>query len=168
MARINVNPTRMELTKLKKQLATSVRGHKLLKDKQDEMVRQYMLLIKKNRALRLEVEEELNKVMKTFAVANLNAGSLGVNEALMIPSKSLELSLSEKIIMNIHVPVINTYDDQRKIDLTYDFAQTPSNLDSSVLELSNLLPKLVKLAEIEKTCDMLAVEIEKTRRKLML
>ena len=166
MARINVNPTRMELTKLKKQLATSVRGHKLLKDKQDEMVRQYMLLIKKNRALRLEVEEELNKVMKTFAVANLNAGSLGVNEALMIPSKSLELSLSEKIIMNIHVPVINTYDDQRKIDLTYDFAQTPSNLDSSVLELSNLLPKLVKLAEIEKTCDMLAVEIEKTRRRV--
>ena len=79
MARINVNPTRMELTKLKKQLATSVRGHKLLKDKQDEMVRQYMLLIKKNRALRLEVEEELNKVMKTFAVANLNAVSLGVN-----------------------------------------------------------------------------------------
>lgn len=166
MARINVNPTRMELTKLKKQLATSVRGHKLLKDKQDEMIRQYMLLIKKNRALRLEVEEELNKVMKTFAVANLNAGSLGVNEALMIPSKSLELSLSEKIIMNIHVPVINTYDDQRKIDLTYDFAQTPSNLDSSVLELSNLLPKLVKLAEIEKTCDMLAVEIEKTRRRV--
>lgn len=166
MARINVNPTRMELTKLKKQLATSVRGHKLLKDKQDEMVRQYMLLIKKNRALRLEVEEELNKVMKTFAVANLNAGSLGVNEALMIPSKSLELSLSEKIIMNIHVPVINTYDDQRKIDLTYDFAQTPSNLDSSVLELSNLLSKLVKLAEIEKTCDMLAVEIEKTRRRV--
>ena len=166
MARINVNPTRMELTKLKKQLATSVRGHKLLKDKQDEMVRQYMLLIKQNRALRLEVEEELNKVMKTFAVANLNAGSLGVNEALMIPSKSLELSLSEKIIMNIHVPVINTYDDQRKIDLTYDFAQTPSNLDSSVLELSNLLPKLVKLAEIEKTCDMLAVEIEKTRRRV--
>ena len=166
MARINVNPTRMELTKLKKQLATSVRGHKLHKDKQDEMVRQYMLLIKKNRALRLEVEEELNKVMKTFAVANLNAGSLGVNEALMIPSKSLELSLSEKIIMNIHVPVINTYDDQRKIDLTYDFAQTPSNLDSSVLELSNLLPKLVKLAEIEKTCDMLAVEIEKTRRRV--
>ena len=166
MARINVNPTRMELTKLKKQLATSVRGHKLLKDKQDEMVRQYMLLIKKNRALRLEVEKELNKVMKTFAVANLNAGSLGVNEALMIPSKSLELSLSEKIIMNIHVPVINTYDDQRKIDLTYDFAQTPSNLDSSVLELSNLLPKLVKLAEIEKTCDMLAVEIEKTRRRV--
>ena len=166
MARINVNPTRMELTKLKKQLATSVRGHKLLKVKQDEMVRQYMLLIKKNRALRLEVEEELNKVMKTFAVANLNAGSLGVNEALMIPSKSLELSLSEKIIMNIHVPVINTYDDQRKIDLTYDFAQTPSNLDSSVLELSNLLPKLVKLAEIEKTCDMLAVEIEKTRRRV--
>lgn len=166
MARINVNPTRMELTKLKKQLATSVRGHKLLKDKQDEMVRQYMLLIKKNRALRLEVEEELNKVIKTFAVANLNAGSLGVNEALMIPSKSLELSLSEKIIMNIHVPVINTYDDQRKIDLTYDFAQTPSNLDSSVLELSNLLPKLVKLAEIEKTCDMLAVEIEKTRRRV--
>ena len=166
MARINVNPTRMELTKLKKQLATSVRGHKLLKDKQDEMVRQYMLLIKKNRALRLEVEEELNKVMKTFAVANLNAGSLGVNEALMIPSKSLELSLSERIIMNIHVPVINTYDDQRKIDLTYDFAQTPSNLDSSVLELSNLLPKLVKLAEIEKTCDMLAVEIEKTRRRV--
>ena len=166
MANTQVNPTRMELTKLKKQLATSVRGHKLLKDKQDEMVRQYMLLIKKNRALRLEVEEELNKVMKTFAVANLNAGSLGVNEALMIPSKSLELSLSERIIMNIHVPVINTYDDQRKIDLTYDFAQTPSNLDSSVLELSNLLPKLVKLAEIEKTCDMLAVEIEKTRRRV--
>lgn len=166
MARLNVNPTRMELTKLKKQLATTIRGHKLLKDKQDEMIRQYMLLIKENRALRLEVEKELALVLDTYHKATLMSNEASIEEALMVPSKSLKLDISDKTIMNIHVPVIGVSEESNKIDLTYGFAFTPSLLDSAVLDLSKLLDKLVRLAEIEKTCDMLAVDIEKTRRRV--
>lgn len=165
MAKLNVNPTRMELTRLKRLLQTSVRGHKLLKDKQDEMIRQYMLLIKENRSLRLEVEKELENVLSTFHKAAIKSSADGLAEALMVPSNKLQLQLDEKSIMNIHVPLIKTSENQ-KVDLTYGFAFTPSELDTSVLSLSTLLPKLVKLAEIEKTCDMLAVEIEKTRRRV--
>lgn len=165
MAKMNVNPTRMELTRLKKQLATSTRGHKLLKDKQDEMVRQYMLLIKQNRNLRIELEKELSGVFNTFDKAKVQLSRQAMMEALMVPSKSLNLELSDKIIMNIHVPVIKTSTDD-VIDLTYGFSFTPSELDKSVIDLSKILPKMVELAEIEKTCDMLAVEIEKTRRRV--
>ena len=165
MARMNVNPTRMELTRLKVQLDTSVRGHKLLKDKQDEMVRQYMLLIKENRALRMEVEAELSSILKVFKKANDKTSEAAMAEALMVPSKSIQLKISEKSIMNINVPVIKVNEDPT-IDLTYGFAFTPPELDTSVIELSKILSKLVKLAEIEKTCDMLAVEIEKTRRRV--
>lgn len=165
MARLNVNPTRMELTRLKKLLTSSIRGHKLLKDKQDEMVRQYMLLIKENRRLRLEVEESLADVMKTFASASLKSSQTSLQEALMVPSKSIDLEISDHTIMNMHVPAFKI-DENSKIDLTYGFAFTPSELDTAVLKLSSLTPKLIKLAEIEKTCDMLAVEINKTRRRV--
>ena len=146
MARANVNPTRMELTRLKKELSTASRGHKLLKDKQDEMVRHFMSLIKENRQLRMEVETELKNISDTFNSARLKMSYAGLMEALMVPS--LEVVTNESV------------------DITYGFAFTPCELDDSVLKLSGLVEKMVKLAEIERSCDMLAVEIEKTRRRV--
>ncbi len=165
MARINVNPTRMELTKLKKQLATTTRGHKLLKDKQDEMIRQYMELIKKNRLMREEIEQAMKGIIETFQNARLKMSYEGVMEALMVPTKNIALDVSSKSIMNVNVPVIN-FSDQGEIDLTYGFAFTPSELDKSVIDLSTLLPRLIELAQIEKTCESLSREIEKTRRRV--
>ena len=165
MARANVNPTRMELTRLKKELSTASRGHKLLKDKQDEMVRHFMSLIKENRRLRLEVEGELKNISDTFNSARLKLSYAGLMEALMVPSQNIEIETKSKTIMNITVPSLEVKTNE-SVDITYGFAFTPCELDDSVLKLSSLVDKMVKLAEIERSCDMLAVEIEKTRRRV--
>lgn len=166
MALMNVNPTRMELTKLKNGLATASRGHKLLKDKQDEMIRQFMLIIRHNQALRKEIESELARIMKKFSAAQLTMSYAGLMEALMVPSKRAELSVKTKTIMSIKVPTVEFAADDGEIDLTYGFVFTPSELDGAILSLSKLLPKMIELAQVEKTCDMLANEIEKTRRRV--
>lgn len=165
MASMNVNPTRMELTRLKKELATAKRGHKLLKDKQDEMIRQFMNLIKNNRELRMEIENELSVISSTFNSARLKMSYAGLMEALMVPSQNIQIETSSRTIMNMNVPSLKVKTSD-STDITYGFAFTPCQLDSSVLKLSNLVSKMVKLAEIEKSCDMLAGEIEKTRRRV--
>lgn len=165
MALGTVNPTRMELTRVKRQLSTAKRGHKLLKDKQDEFVQRFMEIIKENRALRLEVEEELAKIMKKFISAKQKMSFEGIVEALMVPSNTASLSTSSRTVMNIKIPTIQ-YEAKDKIDLTYGFAFTHPDLDDAIMKLSKLLPKMIKMAELEKACDMLAKEIEKTRRRV--
>jgi len=162
---MRVNPTRMELTRLKRQLATAKRGHKLLKDKQDEMIRQFMLLIRKNRSLRIEVEEALSQIMKKFSMAKLKMSRVGMIEAMMVPSQATTIEVGSKSVMNIRIPTIK-YETQKAIDLTYGFAFTPSELDQSIIDLSHLLPKMIELAQLDKSCDMLSKEIEKTRRRV--
>lgn len=165
MASKFVNPTRMELSNLKKRLKMAQRGHKLLKDKQDEMVRQFIMIIRTNQALRKLVEKELTRIMHEFASARLHMSDAGIMEALMVPSKDAKINVASKTIMNVKLPTVE-FIDQGEIDLTYGFAFTPSLLDSSVIALSTLLPKLIQLAELDKSCDMLAKEIEKTRRRV--
>jgi len=165
MALTRVNPTRMELSRLKRQLTTAKRGHKLLKDKQDEMVRQFMLIIKQTKALREEVEKELIEIIKDFSNAKLKISKEAVYEALMVPSKAAQVEVGIKNIMNIKIPTV-TFVDNGEIDLTYGFAFTPSEFDGAVLRLSKILPKFIELAGLEKACDMLASEIEKTRRRV--
>lgn len=165
MALTRVNPTRMELFRLKKQLAIARRGHKLLKDKQDEMVRQFMLIIRETRALRIEVEKQLAAIIARYDKARLKARRETILEALMVPAKALHIQAGSKTVMNIKLPTVS-FADEGKIDLTYGFAFTPGDLDRAVLALSELLPRLVKLAELEKQSDMLAQEIEKTRRRV--
>jgi len=155
----------MELSRLKRQLSTAKRGHKLLKDKQDEMVRQFMLIIRRNRELRIEVEEKLSQIMKSFASAKLKMSYEGIMEALMVPAKDAKIEVGSKNIMNIRIPSVS-YTDEDNIDLTYGFAFTPSELDGSIIALSRLLSKLIELAQLEKSCDMLANEIQKTRRRV--
>ena len=163
-----INPTRMELTNLKRRLGTAVRGHKLLKDKRDEMVRQFMIYIRRNNDLRQKMEAHLLAVSKNFSKARAEMGYLSMSEALLYPARSAEFEVGEKNVMSVDVPTI-TYTGATEEDTTevpYAFAFTSSYLDSSVMDLTKYLPELLELAEVEKTCNMLADEIEKTRRRV--
>lgn len=168
MTKLNVNPTRMELTRLKKQLATAKRGHKLLKDKQDELMRQFILLIRKNNKLRQEVEDELHAAMADFVLADAALNDAFIEELFILPSEKVELDLLEKNIMSVKVPVMNfNYDGQvDEAPLEYGYLNSNAELDRSIDRFEEILPKLLELTEVEKTCQLMATEIEKTRRRV--
>ena len=164
---IRVNPTRMELTRLKKRLKTAVKGHKLLKDKRDQMVRQFMLYIRRNRELRAEVEEALGRDMKRVAVASARMGGADIGEALLSEAAgTVSVTVGERNIMGVTVPAFASQGGGQLTGLPYSFAFTSAELDGAVLDLADLMPKLIELAQVEKTCSMLADEIEKTRRRV--
>jgi V/A-type H+-transporting ATPase subunit D len=167
--RLNVNPTRMELTKLKKRLVTATRGHKLLKDKQDELMRQFIDLVKKNNQFRKEVEKELEESFKNFVMARAVLSSEFLEEAIIYPREKISVDVKKKNIMSVNVPVMNfkkeLEEDSGSI-YPYGFVSTSSELDNALEKLYNILPKLLELAEIEKSCQLMADEIEKTRRRV--
>lgn len=156
----------MELRRLKTRLKTAVRGHKLLKDKSDEMVRQFMLYIKENKRLREETEQELSDALKSFMLARAVTSDAVIEEAVALPAVKTRLKTSQKNVMSVDVPVFEVVEDETKDLYPYSFASVTAELDSSISTLTALLPKLLKLAEVEKTCNMLADEIEKNRRRV--
>ena len=169
MAKLNVNPTRMELTRLKKKLATSTRSHKLLKDKQDELMRQFINLVKYNNTLRAEVEGQLEGSLKDFVMVRAVMSSEFLEEAVAYPKEHISVEVGEKNIMSVNVPVMNfkrqLEGDEGSI-YPYGFANTSSELDDAIAKLYGILPKLLELAEVEKSCQLMADEIEKTRRRV--
>ena len=168
MARLNVNPTRMELSKLKKKLVSARRGHKLLKDKRDELMRQFMNLIRENRQLRTEVETAIKEANKYMAVAGSVMQREVLETALMLPKQEVELEVIEKNVMSVYIPEFKTkYRSGDSNDIySYDMAFTSIDLDGAVSSLSAVFPKMIRLAEIEKSCQLMADEIEKTRRRV--
>lgn len=166
MAKLNVNPTRMELRRLKTRLKTATRGHKLLKDKSDEMIRQFMLYVRENKRLREEVEGELQASLKSFMLARAVSSDAVIEEAVLMPSTHVGLTTSSKNVMSVDVPVFDIVEGEVSDLYPYSFASVSSELDTSISSLTTLLPKLLKLAEVEKTCNMLADEIEKNRRRV--
>ena len=167
MAQLKVNPTRMELTRLKKRLKVAARGHKLLKDKRDEMIRQFMKIIKQNKVLRLEVEEELLAAQREFTLAGMSMDGTSMEEALMSPAVRFAFQTSRQNIMSVLVPRIEFVEAPLEMSYNpYGFIGTSFALDLSVKKLAGVFAKMIKLAETEKTCNMLADEIEKTRRRV--
>ena len=168
MAILNVNPTRMELSRLRKRLGTATRGHKLLKDKQDELVRQFILLVKKNQELRKKMDSSLQKGMKEYVLASSVIPDHVLEEAFSIPFNKVSLDVQTKSIMNTEVPVLNTMyqEDSDVDDFSYGFVSTTSELDLSLDYLGSILPLMLQLAEIEKTCQLIAKEIETTKRRV--
>lgn len=168
MVKLNVNPTRMELTRLKKQLTTASRGHKLLKDKQDELMRRFIRLIKKNDQMRTQVEEALQQAMQNFSMADALLNDKYLEELLAVPKEKVTLDVIEQDIMSVTVPVMNFSHDRSLADgpLEYGFLNSNDELDQSILKFTEVLPKLLELTEIEKTCQLMAKEIEKTRRRV--
>lgn len=167
MAIMKVNPTRMELTRLKNRLKVAVRGHKLLKDKRDEMVRRFMQFIRENKALREQVEKELGVALNSFTMASLSMSEEEINAALLAPARKGEIEVSLENIMSVNVPKID-FEEQEVVSSFYPYGMlgTVGELDVAVDKLASVLPSLVKLAQLEKTCNMLADEIEKTRRRV--
>lgn len=164
--RLNVNPTRMELTRLKKQLTTAARGHKLLKDKQDELMRQFILLIRKNNELRQTVEKEIQQAMNDFVRAKSVIEESFIDELFALPAEDVTLTVVEKNVMSVKVPIMNFHYEGREKPLEYGYLHSNAELDRSIDRFTQLLPMLLKLSEVEKTCQLMAEEIEKTRRRV--
>lgn len=164
MALLNVNPTRMTLLGLKKQVVTASRWHKLLKDKRDGLMKQFMAIIKEARELRHDVEKEMWAILKSYLLAASVMDSISLEWCLAFPDSKLNLSVTTKNIMSVHVPEFS-FEVWGSL-INYWFAQTSWDLDVSLKKLEKLLPKLLKLAEIEKKAERLAEEIEKTRRRV--
>lgn len=166
MTRLNVNPTRQEARVLKARLKTSVRGHKLLKDKSDEMIRRFSLLIKENKRLREEVEGELASALKNFSSAKAIMDEREFEEAFLMPSAEVKIECGTGSVMSVPVPEIKMEETSASSLYPYNFTTVTSQADYSVEVLVKLLPKLVRLAEIEKSCNLLAEEIEKNKRRV--
>ena len=158
----------MELSKLKKKLVSAKRGHKLLKDKRDELMRQFMGLIKENRQLRAEVEEGIKEANRYMAVAGSVMQREVLETALMLPKQEVELEVGEKNVMSVYIPEFQPKfrTDNTNDIYSYGTAFTSIDLDGAVSALSSIFPKMIRLAEIEKACQLMADEIEKTRRRV--
>lgn len=168
MASKQVNPTRMELTRLKSKLVTAVKGHRLLKDKRDELMREFLDLVRENMALRLKVEEGIRQANVNFVIAKAGMSQEALREALMAPKQEVTLMEDVKNVMSVNIPVFDykTRTADPNDIYSYGFAFTSSDLDGAVKSLADILPDMLRLAEVEKSCQLMAAEIEKTRRRV--
>lgn len=168
MTELQVKPTRMELSRLKKRLLTSTRGHKLLKDKRDDLMKKFLELARENMKLRTEMEEKISRVYDGFIIAGASMEDAVLQEALMLPQYQVSTDVKSRNIMGIHVPDFQFTDTAKKGNdiYPYGFAFTSGDLDASVEALQDVLPLLLKLAQVEKTVQLLAEEIERTRRRV--
>lgn len=167
MASTNINPTRMELTRLKGKLKTARRGHKLLKDKRDELMKQFLEIVRRNKELRAQVEEGLGDAAAAFTVASAVMSPEVLEQSLLYPKQSVELSVGQKNVMSVLVP---TYEFKTRSDsadiYSYGFAQTSGELDAALDKLGKVFRQMLELAQVEKTMQLLASDIEKTRRRV--
>ena len=168
MASTTVNPTRMELTRLKGRLKTASRGHKLLKDKRDELMRRFLEIMRENKRLRAEVEAGLAKANLSLAAASAAMSPEMLEQALLYPKQSVALSMEFQNIMSVNVPLYSfkTKNDDPSEIYPYGFAQTSGELDDALAELALVFQQMLELAQAEKTIQLLAEEIEKTRRRV--
>ena len=168
MARLNVNPTRMELSRLKNRLKTSMRGHSLLKNKRDDLMKKFLEQVRRNKALREQVEQMIMGVYDGFAIAGAVMSPNMLEEALMLPKEQVELDITSQNVMSVDVPVFHfsrSADEEEDIS-PYGFTYTSGELDDSVAALKKVLPLMLELAQMEKSAQLLAEEIEKTRRRV--
>ena len=169
MAKLNVNPTRMELSKLKIRLKTAVRGHKLLKDKQDELMRQFIDMIKKNKKLRERVEGMLQNSFKDFLLSRGVMSDEMLENAIAYPKEKIGVEVKKKNIMSVNVPqmtFVKENEGNQGMIYPYGYVQTSADLDDAIDGLSSVMDNLLELAEVEKACQLMADEVEKTRRRV--
>lgn len=168
MAKLNVKPTRGELNRLKERLELASRGHKLLKDKQDELVRQFIVLIKQNNEMRKSVEDKLVGVMQEFALAKAMTNDKMVNEMFSVPTKEVGVYLNTESVMNVRVPkfFIDVSQNTSEQDMGYSYLVSNSGMDDVLVAIESAMQEMLDLAEVEKTAQLMADEIEKTRRRV--
>ena len=170
MTRLNVTPTRMNLNTLKKRLATSKRGYKLLKDKQDELMRQFLEKIRENKRLREEVEADLKESSKGFLMASSFMSPEFLEEAVSFPTQKIGGDIKVKNVMSVRIPQmefkIDKGGNENASMYPYGLAQTSADLDLAIKGLNKVMDKLLTLAELEKSTQLMADEIEGTRRRV--
>ena len=168
MAELNVNPTRMELARIKKSLAVATKGHRLLKDKRDELMRQFLNIMREAKELRETMEEGLRNANKSLAIASSLLQREVINSALLLPKQEVMLDVSKRNIMSVDVPVFSTKmrTSAQSDILSYGYAFTGGDLDFAISSLASVLPQMLRLCELEKSAEMLAGEIERTRRRV--
>ncbi len=168
MATTQINPTRMELTRLKKKLGTAVKGHRLLKDKRDELMREFLDLVKVNMELREKVEQGIKNANRNFVLAKAGMSDEELRTALMAPKQEISLITNKKNVMSVDIPVYDfkTRSADKNDIYSYGFAFTSGDLDYAVDSLQEVFKDMLKLAEVEKSCQLMAAEIEKTRRRV--
>ena len=168
MANTAITPTRMVLNQLKGRLKTARRGHKLLKDKRDELMRQFMDVVRRNKELRTKVEQGLTAAFASQQVASSIMSPEMMEQALLYPRQSVELDVTYKNIMSVNVPRyrFQTKNNDPSEIFPYGFAQTSGELDDALEKLAQVFQDMLELAEVEKTMQLLAEEIEKTRRRV--
>ena len=161
---LDVNPTRMELTRLRTRLALARRGHKLLKDKRDELMRQWLGIIEEVRELRFSIEKEFQSIVERFMLARASAGSHQTEQELLMSSKNVSVSVSKRNIMSVYVP---EYTMEISGDIIpYGYVNTSGEMDIALKSFEKFLGNLLRLAEREKMLQLLAMEIEETRRRV--
>lgn len=165
MAAIQYKPTRMELSNLKKRLKTAVRGHKMMKDKRDELVRRFIILARRNKTLREETEAKLAAAMQNFVLARAMMSAPAIEEALMYPARGIEVEAEKQTVLSIPVPKLSMNTEEGFV-YPYGFSTTGADLDGAVQAIAEVLPLMLELAEVEKSTSRLADEIEKTRRRV--
>ena len=168
MAELRVNPTRMEMKKLQARYQTARKGHKLLKDKRDELMKQFLDVVREDKKLRERVELALDKFYRGFCVASASGNPKLLEEALLCPKNEASLSVSYQNVMSVTVPVfdMNLSGEHLGDGLNYGFAFTSGELDTSIRELNGILGDILRMAELEKRAQLLAEEIERTRRRV--
>ena len=168
MASATINPTRMELTRLKGRLKTAVRGHKLLKDKRDELMRRFLETVRQNKELRLRVEQALSRAYADFSLASAESDPKMLEEALICPKKECDLAVDYQNVMSVTVPSFSMRIREAGGSDSYNYgmAFTSGELDAALRELNGITEDLLRMAELEKTAQLLAEEIERTRRRV--
>jgi V/A-type H+-transporting ATPase subunit D len=163
---VKINPTRMELKRVKERLKTAVRGHKLLKEKSEEMIRQFTALIKKNKALREELEGALSAALKKFMLAKSLTDEKKLAQAIALPAVKYQVACDKKSIMNVMVPQMEIIKTGSEGIFPYSFVGITGELNEAIGAITSLLPKMIELAGVEKACEMLAEEIQKNKRRV--
>ncbi len=168
MASSQIIPTRMELSRIKDKLAVARKGHKLLKDKRDELMRQFLIMVRENMELRKHVEEGIRQANINFIVAKAGMDAETLNTALMAAKQKVTLGVSTKNVMSVNIPVfdVKTKTASETDIYSYGYAFTSSDLDGAIKSLADIRDDMILLAEKEKACKLMAAEIEKTRRRV--
>jgi len=161
---LDVNANRMELLRLRRRLSLARRGHKLLKDKRDELMRQWLGLIDEVKNLRLEIEKEFQSILERFVLAKAGKGAYQTEQELLLPSKKIEVSVERRNVMSVNIPEYTSVVSNKIIP--YGYLNTSGEMDIALNNFDKFIDKLLKLAGKEKMLQLMALEIEETRRRV--
>ena len=161
---MNVSPNRMELLGLRRRLAVARRGHKLLKDKLDALIQEFIAVVREVQELRRSVESRLELAYGKALRASGSMAPEALDAALSAPASVLDIRVKEINLMSVRMARLQS--ERTGSLFPYGFEGTAAELDAAVLNFNDLLPDLIRLAELEKTVERLADEIEKTRRRV--